>query len=172
MKRTLSVLILFLFTLISPLHAENSRADYRTVEKLLDVMAMEENYLHASRKLIAIYLEQTPHMKPYKRTIEKFFYRHMHYAQVKADIVQSYQRRFSSAEIKDLIVFYSTPVGKKMTRSIAEVMVRVTDAGMKHMKSNLKELEEMIASDAERLIRSKPKKPIQSDGLPEIDPFQ
>jgi len=109
-------------TAVSPSHEQAAL-------ELLEVMDLQAQY----RINLDLMLDQ-PNMAgtPMAQALREFHDRYMSWEVVRPALVQIYAEAFSESEVRELIAFYRTPIGRKLvertpalTRGIADVMNRI-----------------------------------------------
>ncbi len=119
----------------------------QTAEKLLELFDMQAILLQSTEQMLDLQLKQSPHLKPYRSTILKFFDRYMSWKSLKSDIIAIYAKEFSQEELEDMIAFYETPTGQKAIRKVPELMSKGALIGAQRVKNNIGELQQMLAEE-------------------------
>lgn len=118
------------------------------VEKLSEVMNMEEVVAQTMDQMLVLQLQQQPGLLPFAATLRAFFEKHMSWQNLKTDFVQLYAEAFTLKEVQDLITFYQTPTGQKAIKKMPELMTRGGQIGAQRVQENYAELVRMIEEAA------------------------
>ena len=85
-------------------------------------------------------MQQSPALRPAHSAFRDFFARHCSYEAMKHDLARIHLETFTRDELKKLIEFFKTPVGKKLTRSRNEMLHRGLELREQRIHANLPEL--------------------------------
>jgi len=128
---------------------ENSHK--KVAEELLRVMKMEVLLNETIEKMLQLELSRNPALQPYKNTLIKFFEKYMSAKSLKQDFITLYVATFTEKELQDLVSFYKTPTGQKALKLTPELTAKGAAIGQKRIQSNIEELKQMIAEEAQRI---------------------
>lgn len=123
----------------------------REAERLLGLMKMEQTLHDAMSQMLDLQLKQNPALVPYRPVIMRFLEKHMSYQNLKDDMIQIYENAFTTAELRELNIFYASPVGRKVVDKLPELMKQGAQLGAARVQANLPELQAMIQAEVERL---------------------
>lgn len=90
-------------------------------------------------------IEANPQIKPLEDVMRQFLAKYMSWDYLKPGMVQMYGEAFAEPEVRELIAFYRTPLGQKMTTRMPELMQKGMALGQKAVQEHLPELQEAIA---------------------------
>ena len=115
MKKTRSFLIFFVFSM--SLSAQNIDAD---MKKLLEVSGTEANF----KAIIPTMINSLKSNPAFANTLPDEFWAEFakeaenSYSELMVQIVEVYKKNYTSEDIKQLIVFYESPIGKKSVQKM------------------------------------------------------
>lgn len=137
--------------------ASSSRADEKShraaAENVLTVSKTEETMKKSIDNMLDLQIKQQPVLKPLRPAMEKFFAKHLSYADIKDELIDLYVAEFTEEELKELARFYQTPLGKKSVEKLPVLTAKGAEIGMKRVQANQAELQQMIR---EELAKPKP----------------
>ncbi len=100
--------------------------------------------------------DANPQLKQVEDVMRTFLTKYLSWENIESQMVQMYAEAFTEPEVRELIVFYRTPLGQKTVARMPELMQKGTAMGQKAVQDHLPELQEAIA-----------KKMQESGGTPE-----
>ncbi len=109
-----------------PLPTVDSARMARAME-LLDAMHYDSVLHQSIGIMLDAQLEANPLLKDYRDVLEQFFDRYMSMEHVGPPTAALYAARFSEQELRELIGFYSTPLGQK----VVDLTPELTQAGVR-----------------------------------------
>ena len=119
MKKAL-ILSLFLFLVPISLAAfdEEEERHYRAAAELLEVLDMEKRAEKSVEAAVAGYLELKPGLKDHEDDVREFYWKYLGWKALENEMLDLFTGEFPEKEIREMIVFYSTPTGKKAAAMI------------------------------------------------------
>ena len=105
-------------------------------------------------------LLDNPEMAPYEHVFRAWFQKVFAEPDLEAEMVKLYMETFSEKELQEIAAFYKTPVGRKLTAAMPELMRRGAEIGIKRAQTNSEDLEEML----ERAREERENRPSANDG--------
>lgn len=142
--RILSVIVLCcsLF-LTQSAHADDKSHRAAIVEffKIADMDSLMKASIDAT---LEAQIAGNPAIGPFRDTMKQFFGKYMSWASLQEEFVTLYARNFTEAEIKQIVVFYKTPVGKKTLQLMPKLMQEGAEVGMKRVQDHMPELMQML----------------------------
>lgn len=125
--------------------ADAARADHRALAEEFLVLAGTEAAMEAATaSMLDAQLKQNPAMLPYRDVFEAFFAEHLSWDAVKDELVTLYADRFSEAELREAIAFYSTPTGQRIAEEAPDLMQQGMRIGQRRAEENQDQLVQMI----------------------------
>jgi len=107
-------------------------------------METEKTMQSAIDLTLDMQIKGNPALASYKDVMKKFFTKHMSYASLKNDLIDIYAKEFTEPELKELVVFYRTPIGKKLVQKTPTLTKKAMELGQRRVQDNLEELKAMI----------------------------
>jgi hypothetical protein len=89
-------------------------------------------------------VKQNPSLAPYEPQMRAFLMKHMSWASLKDDMIRIYTAEFSEQELKELMAFYQTPVGKKSVEKMPVLLQKGAEIGQQKIQKHLPELQAAI----------------------------
>ena len=117
------------------------KAEYDLAYKLLETMDMKKQFDIMKNGMLEMQLKAAPQLTPYKEIFVKFFEKHLVFDSLKRELADIYLDMFTPEEIKDLIAFYETPLGKKIIEKTPELTLRSAQVGQNAVAKHLLELQ-------------------------------
>ncbi|CAF1476662.1 unnamed protein product [Adineta steineri] len=118
----------------------------RTLE-FLKITGSEELY-DATIKMILD--SHSTALGPFKTKLEQLLAECCSYSSLKYELAKIYMQEFTLNDINRMIRFYSTPVGKKLTRKQSVLMVKAKELGERKMREQLPKLQAMIGEESNK----------------------
>ena len=145
----LSLPLLAALALLCPtfLRADDA-SHHAAAETLLGLMDMPRVMSQSVDSMLDAQVKQNPAIAPYQAQMKAFFAKYMSWDSMKTDMVKLYEDEFSEAELKELITFYQTPVGKKTIQKMPLLLAKGAELGQKRVQEHLPELQAAIAAQA------------------------
>lgn len=125
------------------INAEEKRSS-KVINEFFDVMKMSTTYQETIEKMLDVQIKQNPNIAPLKGTMLKFFDKYMGWESMKKDMAKIYMDKFSDSELKELIAFYKTPIGKKAAILVPSLASEGAALGQSRVQENMLELQQMI----------------------------
>lgn len=151
-----TMLILLLVSIAVP-SAHAQAKDLKKVEKLLELMRLEETTTTAVVQMLSDIFASTPNLAVHQDIIVEYTEERLGWEALKPEMVKIYAELFSDNEIAELTQFYSSKTGQKsldvspeMTRQMRRVVKARFDAdlGMLEMRMKNRELDIMVEEAA------------------------
>jgi hypothetical protein len=109
---------------------------------------MEKVMAQSVDQMLAIQVKQNPAMGQFEGQMRAFLGKYMSWASVKEDMIKIYMTEFTEPEIRELIAFYQTPVGKKTVQKLPALLQKSAELSQQRMQQHLPELQQAIQSAA------------------------
>lgn len=130
------------------LGAASARADEASHRKVvlelfqqMDMAGVLNATMDASLKA---QVQGNPGVARYESQLRAFFAKYMSWDSLKEDFAALYMKTFSEAEMKQLIAFYKTPVGRKTLHEVPALMQKGAEIGMTRVQEHMAELQAML----------------------------
>ncbi len=89
-------------------------------------------------------MAQMPQLSAVEGVMRDFFNKYMSYEAMRDDYVELYASVYTEKELKDLIKFYRTPLGKKVVATTPELTAKGTELGQRIVAEHMTELQTAI----------------------------
>ena len=148
MNTLLRVLVVFLLSSSVLLTAQSEKKgnspEKAAVYEMFEAQGMREQMDHIRNVMLQNQLKENPELMGYMYDLSKFYVEHAGYDAIKEDLAAIYLKYFTLQEIREITAFYCTPVGKKMRRVSAEILMEANELSVNKMKAGVpKFLKEM-----------------------------
>lgn len=151
--RISNTLILLALLFVSSISSADTESE-KQAERLLDIMGLDQVLEQSIIQMLEVQLQQNPTLVPYKTVMLEFFAKHMSYESLKPEMMKIYSEAFTAGELKEIISFYATDVGKKTIEKMPTLMAQGAQIGTTRVQENMGELQEMIKAESERIQNS------------------
>ncbi len=146
-KIILSLLLLSIFSINA-----NEKRNTAAVYELFTTMDMAKTYQQTIEKMLEMQVKQNPSIEPLKDTMLEFFDKYMGWKSMKEDMAKIYMNNFTDNELKQLIAFYKTPIGKKAAILVPTLASEGAAISQQRLQKNMPELQRMMQA---RMAESK-----------------
>lgn len=144
MKKTMVALLVFIGILTGTLQAQSHTAsEYETCYRLFEIMELDNYLRDAMTQMVELQIKHfDASTKAKLRPIFiEFLEKNMNIKVLGKDMADIYLKYFNENEIKELIEFYKTPVGRKFVKNQAAMFSEASSLGMKTLEKNQAELQ-------------------------------
>jgi len=123
-----------------------AQASEKTVEDLMRVMKMEEQYAKSINIVLDMHTKAMgPNCNPAMiKVIKEFYEESAAWKDLKPSIMKAYADTFSEKEIKELTAFYNTPLGQKVLEKQPELQQRIMQLTVAHVQKSAPKLQQKI----------------------------
>jgi hypothetical protein len=120
----------------------------QAAEALLNLMDMDNLMNESIDQMLEMQVKQNPAIGPFKDEMKKFLSKYMSWSTMKGDMVKIYMAEFTEQELKELLAFYQTPLGKKTVAKMPKLMAKGAELGQQRVQEHLPELQKAIQERA------------------------
>lgn len=115
-------------------------------EAFLEVSGVKAGFTNIVDDVIKSQSGQIPkdYQEKFKQVMKTFMGKYYTYELLKSKFAKLYADEFSESELKDLIAFYSSPIGKKLAEKLPSLSLKGMEIGMNTVKEHQEELQEMM----------------------------
>lgn len=99
---------------------------------------MEQTLQHT----LNVQLQNAPELLPFRGAFESFLRRTISYEAQKDELARVYLELYSQDEIRELIRFYQTPIGRKKAAADAKISVHLAEAIQRKMTENMPQFQQ------------------------------
>jgi hypothetical protein len=148
MKLFLSLLLGTVAALFTSTVRADEASHHAAAESLLTMMDMDKVMSQSVDQMVQMQVKQNPAIAPFEQQMKAFLNKYMSWASMKEDMVKLYEAEFTEPELKQLITFYQTPVGKKTIQKMPQLLTKGAEIGQTRIQEHLPELQAAIAASA------------------------
>lgn len=116
----------------------------RAAAELVDVLQLEKLAMTTVDVMAQAMSGQGPISPELMDLIVEFTKEGMRWEDLRPDYIRIYRDAYTEAELRELIAFYRSPVGRKTIEMTPELMKRMTEIRQKRMQERLPELQRRI----------------------------
>ena len=132
-----------------PLSAPADETSHRAAaERLLQLMQIDQLMAQSREQLLQLQVRQHPELASFESQLRKFFDRHLGWENVKDDIIRIYMAEFPEGDLKEMIAFYDTPVGRRAVKKMPALVEKTTEVTRNRLREHLPELQEALREAA------------------------
>jgi uncharacterized protein len=117
-------------------------------EALLNLMDMDNLMSQSIDQMLDMQVKQNPAIGQFKDQMKTFLAKYMSWASMKEDMIKIYTDEFTEQELKELLAFYQTPLGKKTVQKMPKLMAKGAELGQQRVQQHLPELQQAIQEQA------------------------
>jgi len=128
----------------------DEKSHRQAAEQLLGMMNMDKLLSDSLDQMLQMQIKQNPAIAPYEPQMRAFFNKYMSWASLKEDMVKIYMDEFSEEELKELLAFYQTPVGRKTIQKMPSLLAKGAELGQQRVQQHLPELQQAIQESASK----------------------
>jgi hypothetical protein len=140
--------LLLVLACMTALTAGSARADEASHRKsameLFQQMDMAKVLNASMEASLKVQVQSNPAIARYEPQLRAFFAKYMSWESIQEDFAKLYMKAFSEAEMKQLVAFYKTPVGKKALSEMPSLMQQGAELGMERVQAHMGELQAML----------------------------
>ena len=140
------------------------KAEYDLAYKLLETMDMKKQFDIMKNGMLEMQLKAAPQLTPYKEIFVRFFEKYLVFDSLKRELADIYLDMFTPEEIKELIAFYETPLGKKIIEKTPELTLRSAQVGQNAVAKHLLELQNELRKPLRRNRKRAPRRQFSLSG--------
>lgn len=145
MRPWISISILSSLALVPAATGEEISASHRAqARELLRAMELGEQFNSSLPLMIDVMARQNQGMTRYREVIDAWIRRYMTWEAVEPEMVELYAQTFSEPEMRELVAFYGTPVGKKTARAMPQLTEKGMVIGQRIGQAHAEDLRRMI----------------------------
>ncbi|GLC25934.1 DUF2059 domain-containing protein [Roseisolibacter agri] len=161
--RLLTLVALTLAVAATPIAAQQPAPDAAhraAVQRLLQVTRVREMTEGNIETMLAAQLRQMPQLAPYAGVLRDFYREQMDWKVLEPEFMRVYLEVFTEPEVRELIVFYETPLGQKMLTKLPALMAKSNELSTRRLQAAMPQLmERMQAAMQGGVVPGTPPKP-------------
>jgi uncharacterized protein len=156
--RALAVLIVVPFALLQA--PATGRADATThrqaAVELLDLMDQKRTLDAGMNTMLDVQVQSNPSLAELRPVMRTFLQKYMSWDAIKDEFARIYVEAFSEPELRELIAFYKTPIGRKSVKLLPKLMEQGAQIGAKSVQAHMPELQQQIQEHLNKKAKPKP----------------
>jgi hypothetical protein len=151
MKTGLYFLLLSVFFLC-PLLAEEKKvsAEKQAVYEMFEAQGMREQMDHIRTVMLANQLKAAPELTGYMYELSRFYIQCAGFDVLKEELAEIYLKHFTVDEIRQITVFYRSPVGKKMRSVSSSVLLEANELARRRLEAGVPRFLEELKKKGEK----------------------
>lgn len=130
-----------------------SASHMKAAEDLIAVMDMEQTFNQSMEAMLQAQMNANPMLKQFEDIMRDFMGKYLKWNELKSDYAKIYMDVFSEAELRQMIELYQTPLGKKMLKTLPNLLTRGAQLSNERLQPHLPELQQQIVA---RMQQQKP----------------
>lgn len=145
--RCMGVVLAIMLAAASPAVAQQYKpatSHEQAAVELIELLEVGETTLAGTNMMIESMIDQNPELAQFRDIFEDFFAQHFRWETLLPEYVRIYREAFTEAELRELIAFYKSPVGRKTVELMPRLMQEGAEIGQKQIEPHLPELERRI----------------------------
>ena len=119
--------------------------------ELLRLLDIEKVMRAGSEVMFDAQVQQQPLMAPFRDVMQAWLDKYMTFETMGPRLARVYAEEFTEAELRELIAFYRTPLGRKLAERTPELSRKGAEAGAAVAAEHMDELQRMIEARAVEL---------------------
>jgi hypothetical protein len=112
--------------------------------ELFEATGLKKNMDFMIEKSVKKLIARVPKLKSAEEDLKKFYDKYISYDAVKEDMAKIYAQEFTKEEIKELLKFYNSPVGKKAVEKMPVLFKKGAMLGQNTLNKHQEELKKII----------------------------
>ena len=123
----------------------------RAAEELLRSMRIEEVLRSSTEATFDAQVKSQPLMAPFRATMQEWANKYLTWSEYGPKLTRIYAEEFTEPELRQLIAFYNSPIGRKVAELNPVLTRRGAQAGAEVAEAHIQELQQMIQARATEL---------------------
>ncbi len=124
-------------------HADD-KSHKAAILELFGLMDMAHVLKQSTEAMLSAQIEANPSLAPFGPKFRQFFAKYLSWESLQNDLIGIYAKAFTEAEVKQLVAFYETPIGKKALQQMPKLMQQGAQIGMERVQKHMPELMNMM----------------------------
>jgi uncharacterized protein len=137
--------------------AAQTPSQVAAADELFKSMKLETQVLNTSAAMIETEVGRTAGMQAYRDVMLNWLRKYMTWEAMKPELIKLYTETYTEAELKELAVFYKTPVGQKSLTKMPELMQKTAMIGAKLGQPHVDELKTLMDARRDELQKQQEK---------------
>jgi hypothetical protein len=148
--RTFSWTVIFVCAgvLLSNRAAADEASHRKAVLEFFKLAEMEKLMDDSMDTMLQAQIQVNPQIAPLQQTFKEFMAKYMSWKSLESEFVTIYMQAFTEAEMKQMLTFYNTPVGKKALQQMPRLMQQGAQIGAQRVQQHMPELMQALQQKA------------------------
>lgn len=154
--KTLSICVLLVAVIGLPARAQSmkptapveaasiSPSHRQAAETMLNLVTSVESYNQGIDQKLAMMFKQLPNNRDAQAKMRAFMGKYLSWESIRPELAALYAREFTEAELRELIRFYQTPVGRKMATLGPRLSQARMEIGQRRLQEHQAEFEQLF----------------------------
>ena len=151
--KSLSIFIAIFVLCIDISYCQDSTSHASAALELFSMMNMEKNLAQIVDVMLAAQSKAVPDFKQYEDVMRTFFGKYMGWSYLKDKYLALYTGEFTEGELRGMIEFYKTDIGKKAIEKLPILFAKGSEIGQKAIQEHMPEYIEAIQNREKELNR-------------------
>lgn len=143
LTRILAPVALVLAVATRPAAAQQPAGDAThraAVQRLMEVTRVREMTEGNVETMLGAQLRQMPQLSPYAGVLRDFYREQMDWKVLEPEFTRVYLEVFTEPEVRELVVFYQTPLGQRLLTKMPVLMARSNELASRRIQAAMPQL--------------------------------
>lgn len=131
-------------------------AQEKTVREFFTVTNFQDSYQKSVDLILENHIASRPELEQFRPVLKAFFDKFLSWKQVEGKMIRLYSEAFTEEELRELIAFFSTPVGKKWAKVQPDLVLKGAKIEQEVTEEHLPELRQMMNEQIQKLRAGTP----------------
>lgn len=134
---------------------KHPEADYQVVYQLLESINLKELIENNNARMVEMQIQNIPALNIYRHELLNFMTKYMSYEVLKKELANIYLKYYTIDEIKELLRFYTSPVGRKLLRTHEQLTSNIMRLSRDKFMANQEELRQIMIKKRQETEKNK-----------------
>jgi hypothetical protein len=127
--------------------------------ELVDALNVQKVLDRSMENMLRMQTEQNPAMMQFADIMRAFFARYVTWNALRDSYAQIYADLFSASDLRELVAFYRSPIGRRLADATPELTERGSNLGREAVQAHLPELQAQIMARLQQNMPAPPATP-------------
>ena len=123
---------------------QEKSSHYKAAEDLMLAMNMQQNVDASIPLVVDQQVQSNPGLAGKRDAFLAFMQKHLSWAAMEKEYMKLYMDEFNEAELKELVAFYRTEIGKKLAERQNSLTLKSSQLGQDKVQANMAELMQLM----------------------------
>lgn len=169
MKISTAILAFFAFAAFAATAADapapktGNSGDRMLAVSLLEAEGVPEMMEKTLQATLDVQMKESPELAPFRKAFETYLRKTISYEAQKEELVTIYLSVYTPDEIRELIRFYQTPIGRKKAAAGARIAIAAAETTQRKMRENIPAFQEQMQQSIQNMQEAPtvPAKPLK-----------